>query len=116
MNKKMVLSLSGGETSGMLAYNLFTSGFDVTYIFANTGLENDETLDFINSMEKEWGIKVVWLEAVVNPKHGVGITHRVTSYEKHLGPINTKTQITHITHLLGKAVYQTKLTSSAAID
>lgn len=82
MNKKIILSLSGGETSGMLAYNLFTSGFDVTYLFANTGLENNETLDFIHNMEKEWGISVVWLEAVVNPKHGQGITHRVTSYEK----------------------------------
>lgn len=80
--KKIILSLSGGETSGMLAYNLFTSGFDVTYLFANTGLENNETLDFIHNMEKEWGISVVWLEAVVNPKHGQGITHRVTSYEK----------------------------------
>lgn len=82
MKKKIILSLSGGESSGVLAYNLFTSGFDVVYIFANTGLENNETLDFIHNMEKEWGVNVVWLEAVVNPKHGEGITHRVTSYEK----------------------------------
>ena len=80
--KKIILSLSGGESSGFLAYDLFTFGYDVIYLFANTGLENNETLDFVKAMEDNWGIKVVWLEAVVNPEHGKGITHRVTSYEK----------------------------------
>lgn len=81
MREKIILSLSGGLSSGMLGYDLYTTGFDVIYIFANTGLENNETLDFINRMEKEWGIEVVWLEAVVNPDHGKGITHRVTNYK-----------------------------------
>ena len=96
-NKKIILSLSGGESSGVLAYDLFTAGYDVVYLFANTGLENNETLDFVKAMEDNWGIQVVWLEAVVNPEYGKGITHRVTSYEKAFR-VNQYKELNHPYH------------------
>ena len=53
---------------------------DQICVFANTGLENEETLEFIDKCDKHFGLNIVWLEAVV---HGpdVGNTHRVTSYK-----------------------------------
>lgn len=34
----------------------------VKVVFANTGLEHPKTLDFIDRIEKEWCVKIVWLE------------------------------------------------------
>lgn len=54
-------------------------GFSVICVYANTGLENDETLDFINKCDKYFDLGVNWIEAVVHENKGN--THRVVSYE-----------------------------------
>ncbi len=82
----VIASVSGGETSMLMARLLKQrgeeDGFNVICIFSNVGLENDETLDFVNRCDVEYGLNVIWVEAVTNEKHGKGVTHRVTSYEK----------------------------------
>ena len=85
MKEKMVVSISGGESSGNMSRDLkvnYGHIYDFTFIFANTGMENNETLDFVNKCDIEFDLNIVWVEAVVNPIHGKGITHRVTNYEK----------------------------------
>lgn len=85
----MIVSFSGGQTSGFMS-KLIKDGYlseyypdhDPVFIFANTGLENNETLDFVDRCDKAYGLNVVWIESVTNPVHGKGVTHRVTSYEK----------------------------------
>ena len=80
----IVVSNSGGLTSATLSYLIktqYAERFDPVFIFANTGCENEETLEFIDRCDKAFGLNVVWVEAVVNPIEGKGITHRVTDFE-----------------------------------
>lgn len=63
----IVVSFSGGRTSAYMA-SLLLKQHDrknLMFVFANTGKENPETLDFINECDKRWGLNVVWLEAKV---------------------------------------------------
>lgn len=84
MNESIVVSFSGGKTSAYMSYWLIkTYGKykNFTFIFANTGQECEETLKFVDRCDKEFGLNVVWVEAIVNPIHGKGITHKVVSFE-----------------------------------
>jgi 3'-phosphoadenosine 5'-phosphosulfate sulfotransferase (PAPS reductase)/FAD synthetase len=55
-----------------MAYKLkenYSDQFNLIYTFANTGCEHEKTLEFLNNCDKEWGLNVVWLEAVPQ-EHG----------------------------------------------
>lgn len=85
MNKPILhISFSGGLTSGYMTHWLMQNYSDVyefIITFANTGLEKNETLDFVNNCDKYLGFKTVWLESVVHHEHRVGTTHKIISYE-----------------------------------
>lgn len=55
--------------------------YEFIFTFANTGLEHENSLDFLNECDQRFGLNLVWLEAVVNPEHGKGIRHKVVDYE-----------------------------------
>ena len=62
-----VISFSGGRTSGyMLKMILDAHGGrlpgDAHIVFANTGMERPETLDFIDTCARVWSIDIVWAE------------------------------------------------------
>jgi len=66
--KKLLVSFSGGETSAFMAQWLWLhkrNEYDIHFIFANTGLENNETLEFVDQVSKHWGFHVFWIEAKV---------------------------------------------------
>lgn len=80
---RMKVSFSGGETSAYMAYRLLTecSGqYEFVFIFANTGQENEQTLEFVRRCDEAWGLNVVWVEAVVHPDERKGSTHRVVDF------------------------------------
>jgi len=85
VNKEtLFVSFSGGRTSAYMCRWLLDNKadeYEFIFTFANTGLEHEKTLDFVDRCDKEWGLNVVWLEAVVNPEKGKGIRHKVVSYE-----------------------------------
>jgi len=65
---KRVISFSGGSTSAYMARLLQlknTGDYDLKYVFANTGCEAEETLQFIDRCAKEWDMDIVWIEARV---------------------------------------------------
>lgn len=64
----------------MMARLIQQAGIDAAYIFANTGQEHPKTLEFINRCDSEWGLGVVWLEAVQHKGERKGATHRVVTY------------------------------------
>jgi hypothetical protein len=80
---KLMVSFSGGLTSAMLSYMIrsATNPPSTVFVFANTGLENEETLEFVHRCDAEFKLSVVWLEAVVDPRHGKGIRHRVVNFK-----------------------------------
>ncbi len=49
-------------------------------VFANTGQEDNRTLEFVNRCAVEWGLDIVWVELVVQPK-GKGSTHKIVTFE-----------------------------------
>ena len=80
----LMVSFSGGLTSGKMAHDLrsiFATTEKVRFVFANTGLENEATLEFVHRCDAEWGLEVRWLEVVIDPRHGKGVTHRIVTFE-----------------------------------
>jgi 3'-phosphoadenosine 5'-phosphosulfate sulfotransferase (PAPS reductase)/FAD synthetase len=83
LSTKIICSFSGGRTSAFMA-NLLLQNYkrdDLLFVFANTGKENPETLDFINECDKRWNLGVVWIEAVVNFEKGKGTGYRIVDYK-----------------------------------
>jgi hypothetical protein len=80
---KILISFSGGETSAYMTQELFkqfTGWKDMIVVFANTGEENEATLQFIDKCDKFFGWNVVWVEAVVNPINRKGITSKIVTF------------------------------------
>jgi 3'-phosphoadenosine 5'-phosphosulfate sulfotransferase (PAPS reductase)/FAD synthetase len=77
-----VISFSGGRTSGYMLRKILDVGLqpDVHILFANTGKERLETLDFIHECETRWKAKVHWLEYWHEPEDG-SPDYREMSYE-----------------------------------
>lgn len=59
-----VISFSGGRTSAYMLHRIMLNGQrdDVHVLFANTGRERPETLDFVERVAKHEGVHVEWLE------------------------------------------------------
>jgi hypothetical protein len=78
MKKNLLVSFSGGETSGFMAQwikkHLDDMYDDIVFVFANTGLENEQTLEFVEQCDNYWKLNVQWVEASVyhNERKGTG--------------------------------------------
>lgn len=59
-----VVSFSGGRTSALMLRRILEVGLgeDVHVLFANTGKERAETLDFVAECARAWRVCVHWLE------------------------------------------------------
>lgn len=81
--RRLCISFSGGETSALMSKIIMERIADeydkIVCVFANTGQENEETLEFVDRCDKAFGLGVVWVEAVVSPVHGEGTRHQVVS-------------------------------------
>jgi len=63
--KKILISFSGGETSGFMAAWImenYSKTHDIRCVFANTGEENEETYEFAHRCDKEFGLNLRWVE------------------------------------------------------
>jgi hypothetical protein len=82
--QNLFISFSGGETSAFMAQWLLRHArdqfADVVTLFANTGQETEETLDFVQRCNEHFGLDVVWVEADVSSEHGVGTGFRVVDH------------------------------------
>lgn len=82
--KKLLVSFSGGETSAYMAQWLKkhkSEEYEMVFVFANTGQENEETLEFIEKCDKAFSLNVVWVEAVFHKEHRKGTTHKIVNFE-----------------------------------
>lgn len=57
-----VVSLSGGRTSALMLDRILESGIVPIILFANTGKERDETLDFVERISETRKVKIIWVE------------------------------------------------------
>lgn len=83
---KIIISFSGGKTSAFMTRKLIDQyGLDnIVCIFANTGAEDEETLQFVNECDKRWNLNMIWVEAKVNHDgfgRGFGTKYTITDFE-----------------------------------
>lgn len=80
-----IVGCSGGRTSGYLLRRVLDSyggklPSGIKCVFANTGKERAETLDFVERISIEWDVEIVWLEyRSVYPNHGYEIVNIATA-------------------------------------
>lgn len=82
--KNICIPISGGETSAYMALRLrdeLSEHVETIYPFANTGQENEETLQFVRLLETKYELPVVWLEADINPEENKGTKHKIVNFE-----------------------------------
>jgi len=86
---KLSVSFSGGSTSGYMAYLLkrdweageLTEYDSIEFVFANTGAEHPKTYEFVERCNQEWGLDLVYLEAVIDPRPRKGTTYKVVTHD-----------------------------------
>jgi hypothetical protein len=85
VNKLLVCTFSGGRTSAFMGLILKDlpkyKDFEKLFIFANTGKEKEETLEFIDRCDKEWDLNIVWVEAKINKEKGIGTTYKIVDFK-----------------------------------
>ena len=79
LKEPTIISFSGGRTSAYLLYQIIQAHNgelpDYVYpVFANTGKEMPQTLDFIKDCSEHWGCKVYWMELYKIIEDGKGPT------------------------------------------
>lgn len=80
---RILVSFSGGRSSAYMAWKIkqeWKSCHELAFVFANTGKEREETLIFVDRCDREWGLGVVWVEAIAHADHGVASTHRIVNF------------------------------------
>lgn len=69
---QLMISFSGGRSSAMMLYKMIEDGSaqNAVVCFANTGKERNETLDFVQKCDEEWGggNMIKWLEFDLDTK------------------------------------------------
>ncbi len=86
MNEKTTynISFSGGRTSaymGKMLLDNFSDKYDFIFTFANTGLEHEKTLEFVNNCDKYFGFNTIWLEAVINNGMKKSSSHKIIDFK-----------------------------------
>jgi len=81
LKEPTIISFSGGRTSAYLLYQIIKAHGgelpDYVYpVFANTGKEMPQTLDFIKDCEEHWGCKIYWMELSHIIEDGKGPTEK----------------------------------------
>ena len=78
-----LISFSGGRTSGFMLWKILQAyngklPEDIWVVFANTGKEAPETLDFIKDVSDKWGVHINWLELSIHEERPIWRTKQVT--------------------------------------
>lgn len=62
--KNILIAFSGGETSAYMLQHIISNynNHNIKVVFANTGEENEETLEFVNNCSKHFNVEIIWLE------------------------------------------------------
>jgi 3'-phosphoadenosine 5'-phosphosulfate sulfotransferase (PAPS reductase)/FAD synthetase len=62
----VLISISGGRTSAYMLYQIIKANDGIPdrckVVFANTGREMPQTLDFVQEIGLKWNVEVIWLE------------------------------------------------------
>lgn len=78
-----LISFSGGRTSAYMLRRILDAGLqpDVHAVFANTGKERPETLEFVRECSERWSVPVRWVEWRPQPEKWAEVTYETASRE-----------------------------------
>ena len=85
INEPTCISFSGGRTSAYMLYrileaNNMTLPSEAIVCFANTGKEEEATLEFVNECSVRWNVPISWLEYVeVDDEHSFKVVNYQTA-------------------------------------
>jgi len=85
INEPTCISFSGGRTSAYMLYKVLEAGggqlpSEVVVCFANTGKEEEATLEFVNECSMRWNVPISWLEyAEVDGEHSFKVVDYQTA-------------------------------------
>ena len=78
----LLVSFSGGRTSAFMLYYLINNyKGNICVVFANTGKERKETLDFIHQCSVQWAIDIHWIEYNPQKEHGKKNWFKIVDYK-----------------------------------
>ena len=81
--ENLLVSFSGGETSAYMAQRLWREWHDkynMVIVFANTGEEHEDTLEFVEKCSNHFDMPVTWVEAKVHHGERKGSTHSIVDF------------------------------------
>ena len=79
-----VISFSGGRTSSYMLKKIVDAydgrlPSDIAVVYANTGMERPETLQFVDVCGREWGVDIVWVEYLWDAPHRTRVVDFATA-------------------------------------
>jgi len=84
-NKNVLVAISGGRSSALMSYHIHNSpkfkDWNKIFVFANTGMERPETIQFLKNIEKYWGIEIIKIEGVYSNEMNVGVNFKIVDWE-----------------------------------
>ena len=87
--ENILVSVSGGRTSAMLAYLIKNDETlkdkNILFAFSDTGKERKETYQFLREVDKVFNLNLVCIKPVVNPVMGVGTGYRIFNIHEEGG-------------------------------
>lgn len=91
----ILISMSGGRTSGFMGkwmldnkeavakhYNIPLDKLKYIFVYANTGMEANESLEFMRDTSVNFGMDCVWVEGVANHGQKIKTGFRLTDFDK----------------------------------
>lgn len=84
--EKLLVLVSGGRSSAMMARHIQTSSkykdYEKLYVFCNTGQERPETIKFLKNIVKFWKIPLNIIEGVYSLEPGIGVQSKLVDFDK----------------------------------
>ena len=84
-DKNLMVTVSGGRSSAMAARYIQTSekykDYEKVYVFANTGQERKETIQFLKDIVNHWDMPLVLVEGVYSEIMGVGVGYKIVDFD-----------------------------------
>ena len=82
--KNLLVTVSGGRSSAMMAYHIHTSDkyqdYNKAYVFANTGMERPETIEFLRNIQDVWGIPLTLIEGTYSNVMRIGVGYKIVDW------------------------------------
>jgi hypothetical protein len=83
-SNNIVCTVSAGYSSMMMALKMkeWYPNDNIIYLFANTGREDEQSLQFLKDCSDHYGLDIIYLEPVLNPIKGKGTDYKVVKFEE----------------------------------